>query len=403
MAKSENLNTDSLSDSNLVNASGGTSVRKSATQIGRWALRLLIGVLVLGGIGRSIQLAWNDIQNTQSKVERRLKELDDLLDTTRDPGRREELEQDKTEITSSQMNWDRIRIFWIPISCVAGFFAILMPGILWWLIIRSFGIQPPFLATQAVYSIGSLGKYVPGKAMVLILRSAGMRRWDIPISVSVTGVVVETLVALSTAGTLAAVTLSVSHPPQWLFQISLAASLLSIVPVLPPIFNRLVAEVAKRKQLLSKKSLASANATKQSLIGWKRMSECWFLQACGWLFMGTSLFAAVAAVSPQVLPEGFNAVSTSSMSAAFHLWILCIATASLAFVIGFLSMLPGGAGVRELIVTLLLAPLVGYAPALAAAVLYRLTNLVSELSMAGLMTALTKILVKTRDARSRLK
>ena len=115
--------------------------------------------------------------------------------------------------------------------------------------------------------------------------------------------------------------------------------------------------------------------------------------------MGTSLFAAVATVSPQVLSYALpqhahldlvSGVYSGAIATSLQLWILCIATASLAFVIGFLSMLPGGAGVRELVVTVLLAPIVGYAPALAAAVLYRITNLVAELAMAGLTSVASR-------------
>ncbi len=42
---------------------------------------------------------------------------------------------------------------------------------LWWITLARFGHPLPALATQSAYSVGSLGKYVPGKAMVLILRA----------------------------------------------------------------------------------------------------------------------------------------------------------------------------------------------------------------------------------------
>jgi uncharacterized membrane protein YbhN (UPF0104 family) len=343
----------------------------------------MIGAVVIAGIGRSLQLAWHDLQNTQSKVDKRIEELDRLIASATDAEYRQSLEVEKRMVLGSRMDWKSIRLIWILPSCLFGFFSILMPGILWWTVLRSFRMRPPFLATQAAFAVGGLGKYVPGKAMVPIMRSAAMRKWGVPVSLSILGVVVETLLSLSAAGTLGAITLSASRPPSWLFQISIAAAILSVVPTIPPVFNWLLKQVAKRKRIFKTDGDRDPHT-----IGWILVFQCWSLAAIGWVLMGSSLFAAVATVSPQVLsnayPEFVSGVYLDDIATSLQLWVLCIATASLAFVIGFLSMLPGGAGVRELIVTLLLAPIVGYAPALAAAVLYRITNLISEITMAGL-------------------
>jgi glycosyltransferase 2 family protein len=54
-------------------------------------------------------------------------------------------------------------------------------------------------------------------------------------------------------------------------------------------------------------------------------------------------------------------------------------------VTGFLSLLPGGIGVRDALLMQLLAPLCGDANALIAAVLVRLVWLVSELAACGIL------------------
>jgi uncharacterized membrane protein YbhN (UPF0104 family) len=356
--------------------------------------------LVIAGIGRSLQLAWHDLQDTQSKVNKRIAEIDGQIGLSLDLQQRQAYEEEKRDLQSRRMDWKSIRVAWIPISCFSSFFSILMPGMLWWVVLRSFHADPPFLPTQAAYAVGSLGKYVPGKAMVPIMRSASMRKWGVPVSVSILGIIVETLLSLSAAGTLGAITLCASRPPRWLFQVSIAAALLSIVPTIPPIFNWMLKQVAHRKRLLKIENVGNENNStgKSHVIGWSLVCRCWALAAIGWILMGTSLFAAVATVSPQVLrnayPELLAGVYSGDIAISLQLWILCIATASLAFVIGFLSMLPGGAGVRELIVTLLLAPIVGYAPALATAVLYRITNLISELAMAAVTSFLSQAAAK---------
>lgn len=55
----------------------------------------------------------------------------------------------------------------------------------------------------------------------------------------------------------------------------------------------------------------------------------------------------------------------------------------MAVVLGFVSFLPGGAGVREVVLSTMLAPIVGPVAALAAAVWLRIVWLVTELILAA--------------------
>jgi glycosyltransferase 2 family protein len=60
-------------------------------------------------------------------------------------------------------------------------------------------------------------------------------------------------------------------------------------------------------------------------------------------------------------------------------------------VVGFLSFLPSGAVVRELVVMVLLSPLVGEPLALLAAVLMRVVSLIAEFTVIGSVYLLSKI------------
>ena len=62
---------------------------------------------------------------------------------------------------------------------------------------------------------------------------------------------------------------------------------------------------------------------------------------------------------------------------------LTLACVSLATVAGFVSLLPGGIGVRELVLIPLLGPTIGPANAIIAAIVIRLVWLASELLGAG--------------------
>jgi uncharacterized membrane protein YbhN (UPF0104 family) len=63
-----------------------------------------------------------------------------------------------------------------------------------------------------------------------------------------------------------------------------------------------------------------------------------------------------------------------------------VAAIALAMVAGFVSLLPGGAGVRELTLALILGPVVGQSQALLAAILARGVFLVVEVAAAAVVT-----------------
>ena len=87
--------------------------------------------------------------------------------------------------------------------------------------------------------------------------------------------------------------------------------------------------------------------------------------------MGASLFSVLLA-----FPGSHPGLSD------FPLVLACV---SLAVVTGFVSLLPGGLGVRELVMVPLLGGLVGPVTAVAAAVVLRLVWLVAELGLAFLL------------------
>ena len=66
---------------------------------------------------------------------------------------------------------------WLVVSGVAYVLGMAPMGWFWHRTLAALGYQPPLSATMRAYYFGQLGKYVPGKAMVIILRVAAMRRW----------------------------------------------------------------------------------------------------------------------------------------------------------------------------------------------------------------------------------
>ncbi len=335
-------------------------------------IKLLLIVIVLLGIGQSVRLALRDLKTTQVRAFNKMVELQhQLISASADE--RIKIEAELTQIEKSQFSIQNIRWDIATWSIAFSIVGIIPPAIYWWLTLLNFEQAVPFFSTQAIYSAGSLGKYVPGKAMVLVLRSGGMQRLGVPISTTIVSIFVETLTSLAVGGALGAITLAALKPPTWLLAVAIGAAFVSIVPTIPPIFRRVLVVLTRYRHLRLPKQLASA-------MSWRMIVAGWILFVVAWLSMGTSLWILCEAIrkSMEVDLSDVAAVSISSSK----LWWICIAASCLGFVIGFLSMLPGGAGVREVVLTILLAPAIGYAPALAAAVLYRISNLIAELLVA---------------------
>jgi hypothetical protein len=79
---------------------------------------------------------------------------------------------------------------------------------------------------------------------------------------------------------------------------------------------------------------------------------------------------------------------------------LYVACVSLAVVAGFLSLIPGGAGVRELILGVLIAQQFGQAAAVLTAVMLRLVWLVSEVAISTVLYAVGRSAPLDREERS---
>ena len=107
------------------------------------------------------------------------------------------------------------------------------------------------------------------------------------------------------------------------------------------------------------------------------MFQGWLSLTVGWVLLGLSLWAVMQAI-PEVDQSGLELLPD------LPLFTACV---SLALVAGFLSLLPGGVLVRELVVMTLIAADPKYGPlvAIVSAVLLRLTWLISELFVSGIL------------------
>jgi uncharacterized membrane protein YbhN (UPF0104 family) len=248
----------------------------------------------------------------------------------------------------------------------------LLPACWFWRkVLHAMGQEPPAGPLLRAYFIGHLGKYVPGKAMVLVIRAGLLRGAAVDATVAAVSVFVETLTFMAVGGCLAAVLLAVhfglaglSGQRLGLVGLGLLFAIASGIPTLPPIFRRVVMAL-QVKRLNPQIEHAVAG------LDWRLTLWGWVLISVTWCLMGLSLAAVLQAI-PGVALRGADLP-------------LLIATAALAMVAGFVSFMPGGLGVREVVVIPILAPVFGTAPAIVSAIVLRLIWLFAELAASAVV------------------
>ena len=265
-----------------------------------------------------------------------------------------------------QQSW-RVQPLWLVASGVFYLLGLLPSGLFWHRLLVAMGSKPTAAQTLRSYYIGHLGKYVPGKAMVIVLRAGLLRRQGVDIVMAGVTIFYETLTTMAVGAFMGAAIVGLWYRENWqLVLLALAMMVVSGLPTLPPVFRwtaRLVG-VGRKNPALTER-LARLD-TRTLLSGWLSISV-------GWVLIGLSLWAALEAIG-----------------AANPLDELPRYTASvaLATVAGFVSFIPGGFGVREAVLMQVLA--LGFAQdaaatALVSAVLLRLIWLAAELAVSALL------------------
>lgn len=234
--------------------------------------------------------------------------------------------------------------------------------------------QPAFRFWDVVrtFFISQLGKYVPGKAMVIVIRYALLAPRGMTFGLATLTSFYETFCTMACGSLLALAVLLFASPP------ALDASLRGdprilataaifaagfIAAVLPPVFGML--------PRLTSVALQSARKYADRPIAWPTFLVCLGWGLAGWAFLGASFWITVQAVSAARIPLE----AAPALAAAF----------ALSFVAGFVSMLPGQIGSREAVLVLLLTPLVGgdELVAVAAPLLSRLVTVLAEVLVGG--------------------
>lgn len=276
----------------------------------------------------------------------------------------------------SEHDWE-LQPGWLAMSGAVYVLGLMPMAWFWWRVLAALRYPTPFHATARAYFLGHLGKYVPGKAMAVILRVAAVRRWVPSMRIVLVSVLLETLTMMS-AGAFVAFVLAatVLRTDAYIWLIALGMAIVSGAPTLPPVMRWLarlgVGRVRPNDEAKQQADGATDIDGNLSGIDLGVLIEGWFAASVCWVMLGVSLWATLRSIGVDqvALPDDLPVL---------------VAAVAFAVVAGFLSMLPGGLVVRDAVLMQLLAPVCGAGNALVAAVLMRLVWLVSELIACGIL------------------
>ena len=248
--------------------------------------------------------------------------------------------------------------WWLVPAGVSYLLGLLPSAIFWHRILLALGQRPRLLASLRAYYIGHLGKYVPGKALVVIMRAGLIKGARVDATVAAVSVFLETLTMMAVGAGLAAGILILLFPQQRLLVgLAVAVMVASGLPTLPPVFRRLTRKIVAKNHDAARVPLDG--------VSFRLMAAGWLAVAGGWVVTGLSLWATLRALGVEAQLPGRLP--------------LLVASVSLAMVLGFLSLIPGGAGVREWVLATTMKPAFGSVNAVLSAIVLRLVWLLSEL------------------------
>ena len=259
-----------------------------------------------------------------------------------------------------------VRAGWVAVSAIVYLLGLALCGEFWRRLLVDAGLSVPRLELLRAYFIGHLGKYIPGKAMVVVLRTGLIDRGALGAVRVALLVIYETVAMMAVGAIVAAVCLVIAAPLRWEYwggALGMAVALLVVLhPVVYGRLSRLVSLPFGRDP---------ADVTSPPRYG-TLVGRGGFLLAAGWVLLGLSLMAVGRAI-------GVDAGSIEDL-------LISTGAAAMGTVAGFLVLfMPSGIGVREVIVIELLEPQFGPSAAVGMSILLRLVWVISELCVAGVL------------------
>lgn len=288
--------------------SGGSIRRRTASRVAsplakKWIQRVVkaaVGIVVLVAVGRHVVRTWADIR--------------------------------------AHGTLPRIDVLWVSAAIALYLVGLLVYGVYFSRVLSTSASPVRLLSGVRAYLISHLGKYVPGKALVVVMRVGLLTPSGARASTSALASIYETLVMMAAGGIVAFACLGpgaratiplgglLPPTPVPLGLAGLAIGLAFLVAVHPLIFPRLSA--------IASQPFREVCADALPQFSMRLLLEGLALAILGWIFLGLSQVAILRALTTSGVP--------------LSLWTATIGSVALATVAGFVvGVAPGGLGVRE--------------------------------------------------------
>lgn len=260
---------------------------------------------------------------------------------------------------------------WLALSALLYLSFLATSGWCWRRLLAHFGAPLPVSVAVRAYFISQLGKYIPGKALALLMRGLMVRGPNLRLGLAILTAFYEVLTTMAAGAFVAAVVFIVQPSDALDLHIHpvLAGFLLlglCAFPLLPAVFNRVAARMANK--------LATQEAGPPPRIDILTLAQGILGVSCGWCLLGVSVWCGLVAVLPE--PPSLDV----------SIWLRCTGAIGLAYVGGFLAVfMPSGVGVREYFLLRLLGDAAPGALIAAAVLLMRVAWTAAELLLAGLL------------------
>jgi hypothetical protein len=202
-------------------------------------------------------------------------------------------------------------------------------GTFWVQLLWGQGVVIGWAAGMRAYFISQLAKYVPGKAWVIVLRVALVRKYGASTAVVAVTATYETLTSMATGAIVAVCLLpwaGIGHQMTVYHWLALGA--VGLIPLGAGVLNILAAKLVKNKRGPDAKPLPAPSF----LLLCRGMIQA----LAGWIFLGVSLWLTVAGLS------------TTEPSWNLDTFLEDLSAVAISYVAGFAAfIMPGGFGARE--------------------------------------------------------
>ncbi|WP_419581166.1 hypothetical protein [Stieleria magnilauensis] len=208
--------------------------------------RVLIATVVVVGLvlaTRSAITQWNHQQNLALE---RIAEIEAAIESAKTAAERRQLEADLALARSRVPHV--VNLAWGKIGLAAVFYGLgLIPGgLVLYEGTRVLGYRVGLQDALSAQVVGHLGKYVPGKAMVVVIRAGRLAGVGVPVVAGSIAVFLETLTMMAVGAALAGGLIFLLPVPRWIAWCALCGGVLATLPTLPPVLKRLVKKVSPK-------------------------------------------------------------------------------------------------------------------------------------------------------------